>query len=132
MSNRKVLKNNSSTSQADIPDRLYFTIGQVGKLCGLKTHIQRYWEQEFSQLNPVKRGKNRRYYTRKDIQLVMKIQDLVYGQGFTTAGVRSKLTVVEELPKTEPVAQAGVIGTKNVKDLIKELENICQMLDSVD
>lgn len=74
-----------------IPDKLYFTIGEVSKLCNLKSHVLRYWEQEFSQLNPSKRKGNRRYYQRKDVLMVRQIMSLLYEQGFTIEGARSKL-----------------------------------------
>lgn len=74
-----------------IPDKLYFTIGEVSTLCNLKSHVLRYWEQEFSQLNPSKRKGNRRYYQRKDVLMVREIMSLLYEQGFTIEGARAKL-----------------------------------------
>lgn len=74
-----------------IPDKLYFTIGEVGTLCNLKSHVLRYWEQEFPQLSPSKRKGNRRYYQRKDVLLVRDIMSLLYEQGFTIEGARAKL-----------------------------------------
>ena len=78
-----------------IPDKIYFTIGEAGKLCMLEQHVLRYWEQEFPQLNPVKRQGNRRYYQRKDILFIRKIKHLLYNEGFTIQGVRSKLATEE-------------------------------------
>ena len=75
-----------------IPDKLYFTIGQVSTLCSLKAHVLRYWEQEFPQLSPSKRRGNRRYYQRKEVILIRQIRDLLYNQGFTIEGARSQLT----------------------------------------
>ncbi len=75
-----------------IPDKLYFTIGEVGTLCNLKSHVLRYWEQEFPQLSPSKRKGNRRYYQRKDVLLVRDIMSLLYEQGFTIEGARAKLS----------------------------------------
>jgi DNA-binding transcriptional MerR regulator len=74
-----------------IPDKLYFTIGEVSELCKLKPHVLRYWEQEFSQLNPSKRKGNRRCYQRKDVLMVREIISLLYEQGFTIEGARTKL-----------------------------------------
>ena len=74
-----------------IPAKRYFTIGEVADLCGVKTHVLRYWEQEFSQLKPVKRRGNRRYYQRHEVLLVRRIRDLLYAQGFTISGARAKL-----------------------------------------
>lgn len=76
---------------ADIPGKRYFTIGEVADLCGLKAHVLRYWEQEFPQLNPVKRRGNRRYYQRDDVLLIRTIRNLLYDEGFTIQGARQQL-----------------------------------------
>jgi len=75
-----------------IPGKRYFTIGEVSELCGVKPHVLRYWEQEFSQLKPVKRRGNRRYYQRHDVILIRQIRSLLYDQGFTIGGARQQLT----------------------------------------
>lgn len=77
-----------------IPNKRYFTIGEVGSLCDVKSHVLRYWEQEFSQLKPTKRRGNRRYYQRHDIELIRLIRRLLYEQGFTIAGARQQLALV--------------------------------------
>ena len=74
-----------------IPAKRYFTIGEVSELCGVKPHVLRYWEQEFTQLNPVKRGGNRRYYQHHEVLLVRRIRELLYEQGFTINGARNRL-----------------------------------------
>ena len=74
-----------------IPAKRYFTIGEVSELCGVKPHVLRYWEQEFTQLRPVKRRGNRRYYQRHEVLLVRRIRELLYEQGFTIHGARSRL-----------------------------------------
>src|SRR5437016_13935364 len=74
-----------------IPAKRYFTIGEVSELCGVKPHVLRYWEQEFTQLKPVKRRGNRRYYQRHEVLLVRRIRELLYEQGFTISGARNKL-----------------------------------------
>ncbi|WP_219114051.1 MerR family transcriptional regulator [Janthinobacterium sp. UMAB-56] len=88
-----------------IPAKRYFTIGEVSELCGVKPHVLRYWEQEFSQLKPVKRRGNRRYYQHHEVLLIRRIRELLYEQGFTISGARNKLdsrgasyAVVDELP----------------------------------
>lgn len=74
-----------------IPAKRYFTIGEVSELCGVKSHVLRYWEQEFSQLKPVKRRGNRRYYQHHEVLLIRRIRELLYEQGFTINGARNKL-----------------------------------------
>ncbi|WP_066452793.1 MerR family transcriptional regulator [Castellaniella caeni] len=81
-----------------IPAKRYFTIGEVSELCGVKPHILRYWEQEFSQLRPVKRRGNRRYYQHHEVLLVRRIRDLLYEQGFTIAGARNRLGEGADVP----------------------------------
>ena len=75
-----------------IPAKRYFTIGEVSELCGVKPHVLRYWEQEFAQLKPVKRRGNRRYYQHHEVLLVRRIRELLYNQGFTISGARSRLS----------------------------------------
>ncbi len=74
-----------------IPAKRYFTIGEVSDLCGVKPHVLRYWEQEFTQLKPVKRRGNRRYYQHHEVLLIRRIRDLLYEQGFTINGARNRL-----------------------------------------
>jgi len=74
-----------------IPAKRYFTIGEVGVLCGVKPHVLRYWEQEFTQLKPVKRRGNRRYYQHQEVLLIRRIRELLYEQGFTISGARNRL-----------------------------------------
>jgi DNA-binding transcriptional MerR regulator len=74
-----------------IPAKRYFTIGEVSELCGVKPHVLRYWEQEFTQLKPVKRRGNRRYYQHHEVLLIRRIRELLYQQGFTINGARNRL-----------------------------------------
>ncbi|MFZ9997681.1 MAG: MerR family transcriptional regulator [Burkholderiaceae bacterium] len=75
-----------------IPAKRYFTIGEVSDLCAVKPHVLRYWEQEFSQLNPVKRRGNRRYYQHHEVLLIRRIRELLYEEGFTISGAKTKLS----------------------------------------
>ena len=81
-----------------IPAKRYFTIGEVGELCGVKPHVLRYWEQEFTQLRPMKRRGNRRYYQHHEVLMIRRIRELLYDQGFTISGARNKL---QEMVQTE-------------------------------
>ena len=74
-----------------IPAKRYFTIGEVGELCGVKPHVLRYWEQEFTQLRPMKRRGNRRYYQHHEVLMIRRIRELLYDQGFTIQGARNRL-----------------------------------------
>ncbi|MHB0985509.1 MAG: MerR family transcriptional regulator [Sulfuricella sp.] len=89
-----------------IPAKRYFTIGEVSELCGVKPHVLRYWEQEFTQLKPVKRRGNRRYYQHHEVLLVRRIRDLLYEQGFTISGARHRLEEGggREAPEVESLA----------------------------
>jgi DNA-binding transcriptional MerR regulator len=89
-----------------IPAKRYFTIGEVSELCGVKPHVLRYWEQEFTQLKPVKRRGNRRYYQHHEVLLIRRIRELLYEEGFTISGARNRLdnSRVEVEEKPEPSA----------------------------
>ena len=105
-----------------IPAKRYFTIGEVSELCGVKPHVLRYWEQEFTQLKPVKRRGNRRYYQHHEVLLIRRIRELLYEQGFTISGARNRLdhraTVVAELDAERQREQAPAIdGDKLRADL---------------
>jgi len=82
-----------------IPAKRYFTIGEVGDLCGVKPHVLRYWEQEFTQLRPMKRRGNRRYYQHHEVLMIRKIRELLYEQGFTISGARNKMQEILDLER---------------------------------
>ena len=84
-----------------IPAKRYFTIGEVGDLCGVKPHVLRYWEQEFTQLRPMKRRGNRRYYQHHEVLMIRKIRDLLYDQGFTISGARNKMQEMLHLSRAQ-------------------------------
>lgn len=87
-----------------IPAKRYFTIGEVSDLCCVKPHILRYWEQEFTQLKPVKRRGNRRYYQHHEVLLIRRIRDLLYEQGFTISGARNRLGDNNDVPRDQDAA----------------------------
>lgn len=82
-----------------IPAKRYFTIGEVGDLCGVKPHVLRYWEQEFTQLRPMKRRGNRRYYQHHEVLMIRRIRDLLYDQGFTISGARNKMQEILQVER---------------------------------
>ena len=106
-----------------IPAKRYFTIGEVGDLCGVKPHVLRYWEQEFTQLRPMKRRGNRRYYQHHEVLMIRRIRDLLYDQGFTISGARNKL---QEIVQTErDKRRNGEVmfeGVESLDDLDAELD----------
>jgi len=105
-----------------IPDKLYFTIGEVGKLCQLRPHVLRYWEQEFTQLSPTKRRGNRRYYQHKDVLLIRKIRNLLYEQGYTIEGARQQLS--NESAKKNPQQKTYQTMRSAVHDLEKMVADL--------
>jgi DNA-binding transcriptional MerR regulator len=91
-----------------IPAKRYFTIGEVSELCGVKPHVLRYWEQEFTQLKPVKRRGNRRYYQHHEVLLIRRIRELLYEEGFTISGARNRLdNSLAQDEKAEPPMRNG-------------------------
>ncbi len=96
-----------------IPAKRYFTIGEVGDLCGVKPHVLRYWEQEFTQLRPMKRRGNRRYYQHHEVLMIRRIRELLYDQGFTISGARNKMQ--ELLLSERDKKRTGV--TENLSEL---------------
>jgi DNA-binding transcriptional MerR regulator len=129
----------AKTQLPPIPAKRYFTIGEVSELCGVKPHVLRYWEQEFTQLKPVKRRGNRRYYQHHEVLLIRKIRDLLYEQGFTISGARNRLDGAEEkaqvveMPQAQASAQVVRLKPEstnvvNLIDLRKELSEVIQLL----
>ena len=96
-----------------IPAKRYFTIGEVAELCGVKPHVLRYWEQEFTQLRPMKRRGNRRYYQHHEVLMIRRIRDLLYDQGFTISGARNRL---QELSHVERENAASMLDVNDATD----------------
>lgn len=122
--NKRAQKQQPITELPPIPDKLYFTIGEVSKLCDLRSHVLRYWEQEFPQLAPSKRRGNRRYYQRKDVLLIRQIRSLLYDQGYTIEGARSQL--IGSGGETSKTAHHTY---HSLKETINDLENVLLELE---
>ena len=113
-----------------IPAKRYFTIGEVSELCGVKPHVLRYWEQEFTQLKPVKRRGNRRYYQHHEVLLIRRIRELLYEQGFTISGARNRLdanleTIVSDM---DDLPMDGDKASVNLTAIRQELSAILSLL----
>jgi len=113
-----------------IPAKRYFTIGEVSELCGVKPHVLRYWEQEFTQLKPVKRRGNRRYYQHHEVLLIRRIRELLYEHGFTISGARNKLDGRLDQAEKDTVAAAAEAAQNkiNLIEVRRELEGILALL----
>ena len=110
-----------------IPAKRYFTIGEVSELCGVKPHVLRYWEQEFTQLKPVKRRGNRRYYQHHEVLLIRRIRELLYDQGFTISGARNRLDeMVSGAAKAARISPSSRTNLATV--LRKEIKNVIDVL----
>ena len=125
-------ENLATTELPAIPPKRYFTIGEVSELCGVKPHVLRYWEQEFTQLKPLKRRGNRRYYQHHEVLLIRRIRELLYEHGFTINGARNRL----EEPPSAP-GSLSIQGTRTMTvpqpispaSIRKELKGILKLLE---
>ena len=100
-----------------IPAKRYFTIGEVADLCGVKPHVLRYWEQEFTQLRPMKRRGNRRYYQHHEVLMIRRIRDLLYEQGFTISGARNRLQELSQVDRHRDLeASVAIAGSESKTD----------------
>lgn len=109
-----------------IPAKRYFTIGEVSELCCVKPHVLRYWEQEFTQLKPVKRRGNRRYYQHHEVLLIRRIRNLLYEQGFTISGARNRLGDLADVPHDQEAA-VRLTGPE-LQALRNDLDEVSRML----
>ena len=121
----------ASITLPPIPAKRYFTIGEVSELCGVKPHVLRYWEQEFTQLRPVKRRGNRRYYQHHEVLLIRRIRELLYEQGFTINGARWRLgqSAAEPIPDATPPNISTHIPV-DLTLLRSEIKNVLSLLQS--
>jgi len=116
-----MLEPSNNNEHPVIPEKRYFTIGEVSELCSVKPHVLRYWEQEFSELSPVKRRGNRRYYQRHEVLMIRQIRALLYEQGYTIGGARAHLmsdNAKEDSSRTKQL----------IHQMIAELEDILELL----
>ena len=122
-SNPNSSSNPAKAALPPIPAKRYFTIGEVSELCGVKPHVLRYWEQEFTQLKPVKRRGNRRYYQHHEVLLIRRIRELLYDQGFTINGARNRLDELVAEPAKSPRAARGTASLvrREIKGVIELL-----------
>jgi DNA-binding transcriptional MerR regulator len=121
----------SNSDLPPIPPKRYFTIGEVSELCAVRSHVLRYWEQEFSQLKPVKRRGNRRYYQHHEVMLIRRIRQLLYEEGFTITGARNRLVQegVGETPATPHLEVKGAeMKTVDMAAIKRELGEILALL----
>jgi DNA-binding transcriptional MerR regulator len=130
-----MLENNQAkTDLPPIPAKRYFTIGEVSDLCGVKPHVLRYWEQEFTQLKPVKRRGNRRYYQHHEVLLIRRIRELLYEQGFTISGARNRLDdALTQVPMTQANGAIPVPSVDGAVDLAyarQEIQSILHFLQA--
>jgi DNA-binding transcriptional MerR regulator len=118
-----------SNSLPTIPAKRYFTIGEVSDLCGVKPHVLRYWEQEFTQLKPLKRRGNRRYYQHHEVLLIRRIRELLYEHGFTINGARNRLDTVEaSVVAPRPPVPRSTSRVLEMREVRSELKSILTML----
>ncbi len=115
-----------SSELPPIPSKRYFTIGEVSELCGVKPHVLRYWEQEFSQLKPVKRRGNRRYYQHHEVMLIRRIRELLYEQGFTISGARNRL--LNDAQAAEATAETKSVPAISYAEIKRSLKEILDLL----
>jgi DNA-binding transcriptional MerR regulator len=116
-----------------IPAKRYFTIGEVSDLCGVKPHVLRYWEQEFTQLKPVKRRGNRRYYQHHEVLLIRRIRELLYEEGFTISGARNRLDNAftgDDKPEPAPRATRSAVAgaAADLAAIKRELREVLEAL----
>jgi len=108
---------------SSIPEKRYFTIGEVSKICGIKPHVLRYWEQEFPELQSIDRRSKRRYYQKKDVLLVLRIRALLRDDGFTINGARSRLSEKSAKTKIDTVDDRKLIESKELRDILRILRS---------
>lgn len=115
------MMDNQNKSTPVIPNKRYFTIGEASRICDVKAHVLRYWEQEFTELDPIKRKGNRRYYQQKDLVIILRIKELLQGKGFTIEGAKNMINNNQN--KVEPLTDKPMVA-----QIKSDLENILSIL----
>ncbi|MGY8524212.1 MerR family transcriptional regulator [Paracidovorax citrulli] len=137
-------KSSERVTLPPIPAKRYFTIGEVSELCAVKPHVLRYWEQEFTQLKPVKRRGNRRYYQHHEVLLIRRIRDLLYEQGFTINGARNRLDEARQhagaaavdavpvaAPEPDPVVSSPSVDVGSLRSDLEEVQHVLAQLKQI-
>ena len=109
-----------------IPAKRYFTIGEVSDLCGVKSHVLRYWEQEFAQLRPMKRRGNRRYYQHHEVLLIRRIRELLYEQGFTISGARARLGTGPR-DESQELSDEQAVSAVTASPLLRPIQDVGEL-----
>src|SRR5689334_24477205 len=126
-------KSNSKASRAgeiEIPEKLYFRIGEVASLCRLPAYVLRFWESEFPQLKPVKSSTGQRMYRKRDVENVLRIKQLLYDQGFTISGARQQLRAETKSDKTQSAIPFPSTSTPENQNIRRGLREILDLLSS--
>jgi DNA-binding transcriptional MerR regulator len=116
-----MLEPSNNNELPTIPAKRYFTIGEVSELCAVKPHVLRYWEQEFTELSPVKRRGNRRYYQRHDVLMIRQIRALLYEQGYTIGGARAHMA-------SDHTKEDSTRAKQLIHQMVGELEEVLELL----
>jgi DNA-binding transcriptional MerR regulator len=127
---KKAARRSARAAELIIPDKLYFRIGEVARLCRLPAYVLRFWETEFPQLKPVKSSTGQRMYRKRDVELVVRIKKLLYQDGFTIAGARAQLREEAKADRNQTALPFPVNSTPNVAYLRHELQEILHILSA--
>ncbi len=127
---KRALKRSARNADIIIPDKLYFRIGEVARLCRLPAYVLRFWETEFPQLKPVKSSTGQRMYRRRDVESVVRIKKLLYEDGFTIAGARAQLREETKTERNQSALPFPMSSTTNVAYLRNELQQILHILSA--
>ena len=130
MATRAKAKSVKSSADVEIPERLYFRIGEVASLCRLPAYVLRFWETEFTQLKPIKSSTGQRMYRRKDVENVLQIKKLLYEEGFTITGARQQLRTESKTEKKQSALPFPVHNNTNLKPIRQGLREILTMLSA--